>query len=73
MNISMTPIKQMLESIPCPEHQQRAKVDMEFGKIEITACCEQFRASLQQLASQEYVKAIDGAVVDVLDHSESTF
>jgi hypothetical protein len=61
----------MLEAIPCPEHKQCAKVTMEFGKIEITACCEQFRASLQQLASQEYVKVLDAAVVDVLDHSKS--
>jgi hypothetical protein len=69
MHINATSIKQMLESIPCPEHQKRAKVEIEVGKIEITACCENFRASLEQLANQEYVKAIDSSLHDVLENS----
>lgn len=71
MNLNVLPIKQMLETIPCPDHKKTAKVDIELGKIEVTACCEQFRVSLLQLASQEYVKVLDGSLVDVLDNSVS--
>lgn len=67
MNIHMSSTKQMLEGFVCPEHKERPTVTIELGNIEIKACCEPFRAGLEQIANQEYVRAIDAAVVDVLD------
>jgi len=73
MRIDLTPIKYKLESMTCPDHNQRPSVSLELGKIDITACCETFRSNLEGYANQEYVKAIDTAVVDVLDNAPSQF
>ena len=67
MRVDLTPVKYRLEAMTCPEHNQRPTVNLGVGKIEISACCEPFRSNLEAYANQEYVKAIDIAVVDVLD------
>ena len=69
MRIDLTPIKNQLESMSCPDHNKRPSVSLETGQIEITACCDTFRSNLQGYANQEYVRAIDTAVIDVLDQS----
>jgi len=70
MSINMTPIKNRLELLTCPDHQQHPTVVMEVGTIEITACCEPFRLGIETLANQEYAKVLDASLVDVLDEAK---
>jgi hypothetical protein len=72
MNINLSPIKYRLEAMTCPEHKQHATVSMEVGRIEINACCETYRRSLEAVANQEYARALDAGVVDILDQAPSS-